>query len=308
MRYKAILIFVIVTVSMFVVPVHAASVTIDVRSGALQSRMVLSFYQNMTRLPSQTSTIDGTADPLLMASFAKSLKNAQSISQLSQVNVQVRSSDYWLNVSASLGVANVTTVRGDILNASTTWKAFHVDADLRAGDISYNTIGSRYLRPVFNYYINASRFVSRPNATITGVTFLSNQTSIGGNQAANQAGNITLFDLRPLNVSLDQWRYNYTFENDTTTWRYSPPTTVVSSIKISRPLNKTFTLVSNFAYDATIVVTGLARSKGNNVLVDIGSGQREVVMLCVIIVSVAAAIWAQILYRRRRKKVILGRR
>jgi hypothetical protein len=240
--------------------------------------------------------------------FSKSLRDAQPASQLSQVNVQVRSSDYWLNVTASLDIVNVTTIRGDILNASTTWKAFHVDADLRAGDVSYNTVGRRYLRPVYDYYINASRFVSRPNAVITGVTFLSNQTSIGGNQAANQAGNITLLDLRGLNVPLGQWEYRYNLENDTTTWRYSPPPAVISSIKVSRPTGGTVTLISSFSYDAIIIVTGLARAKGNNVLVDIGSGQREVIMLVVVILSVAVAIWAQILYRRRRKNAIMGRR
>jgi len=308
MRYKALLIFVIVITSILTVPVHATVTIEPLRSGTIQTKIALSYYQNLTKFPTQTRTVDDTTDPSLKSTFAKSLKDAQTASQLTQVNVQVRSSDYWLNVTASLDIANVTTIRGDLLNASTTWKAFHVDADLRAGDFSYNTVGGRYLRPVYDYYINASRFVSRPNATITGVTFLSNQTSLGGNPAANLAGNLTLLDLRPLNVPLDQWGYRYNLENHTTTWRYSPLPLILASIKVSNPSGRTVTLISNFSYDATIIVTGFGRAKGNNVLVDIGSGQREVVMLIVVILSVAVAIWAQILYRRRRKKAIMGRR
>jgi hypothetical protein len=311
MRFQVILLFVIILGSTFIIPVKAAGVTITLeQDGTIQSRMVLSFHQNMTQLPTRTSTIDSNTDSSLMANFTKSLTQTQPSPKLSHVVIQVVSSADWLNATASMSLSGVSTFQGDIMNASTTWKAFHVDADLQADSLSYNTVGRRYIRPVYNYYVNASRFVSRPNAIITGVTFFSNQTSIGGLQAANQAGNLTLFDFRSLNATLDQWTYRYNLENNTSTWRFSPPPAIISSIKYSRGLNKTSTILMfcNYWFDSEILVTGLARSKGNNVLVDVGSGRSELVMTALVIVSIAAAVWIQVLYRRRRKKTILGRR
>lgn len=308
MRAQVILLFIIILGSTLIIPVKAAGVTITIQDGTIQSKMVLSFHQNMTQLPTRTSTVDSNTDPSLMTNFAQSLSQTQPSPKLSKVVIQVVSTANWLNVTAFMSLSDVTTLQGDIMNASTTWKAFHVDADLQADTLSYNTVGKRYIRPVYNYYVNASRFIGRPNSTITGVTFFSNQTSIGGPQAANQAGNLTLFDFRPLNTTLDQWKYQYNLENDTSTWRFSPAPAIISSIKYSRGLNRTSTIFCNYQFDSEIVVIGLARSKGNNVLVDAGSGRSELVMTALVIVSIAAAIWVQLLYRRRRKKTILGRR
>ena len=66
---------------------------------------------------------------------------------------------------------------------------------------------------------------------------------------------------------------------------------IISSIKYSRGLNKTSTIFCNYWFDSEIIVNGLARSKGNNVLVDVGSGRSELVMTALVIVSIAAAIW-----------------
>ena len=306
MHHKGTLILLIIMGSLFIAPVQSANVTITIHSGTIESRMALSFNQNMTQLPSQSNTIDGATDASLMTNFNKSLRDTQP-SKLSNVRIQVASNNNWLNATVSLTISGATSQQGDIMNASTTWKAFHVDADLRVDNLSYNTVGSRYLRSVYDYYVNASRFIGRRNSIITGVTFFDNQTSIGGNQAANQAGNLTLFDFRPLNASLDRWQYRYNLENDTTTWNYSPPATNLYSIRVTVGLNRTFTIFSNYVYDAEIIASGLARSKGNNVLADVGSGQMELTMTAVVIATIAAAIWAQILYRRRRKKAILKR-
>ncbi len=309
MRFQVILLFMIILGSTFIIPVKAAGVTITIeQDGTIQSRMVLSFHQNMTQLPTRTSTIDSNTDSSLLTNFTKSLSQTQPSPKLSHVVIQLVSSGDWLNATASISLSDATTRQGDIMNASTTWKAFHVDADLQADTLSYNTVGRRYIRPVYNYYVNASRFVSRPNSTITGVTFFSNQTSIGGLQAENQAGNLTLFDFRSLNVTLDKWTYKYNLENNTSTWRFSPPPAIISSIKYSRGLNKTSTIFCNYWFDSEVLVTGLARSKGNNVLVDVGSGSSELVMTALVIVSIAAAVWVCVVYRRRRKKTILGRR
>jgi len=307
MRFKVILLFIIVLGSVCIVPAHADNVTISVQNGAIESRIVLSFHQNMTQFPKVAVNLDGSTDALLLDNFTAALKRLDTSAEVKEVTVAVASNATSLNVTALMKVAAVATNEGDIVNASTIWRSFHIDADLRAGNLSYNLVGGRYLRPVFDFYINATRFVGKPNATITGVSFFDNATSISGPQAANEAGNVTLLDFRPLNATLDQWTTKYNLENNTTTWRYSPSPMLMSSIQITKG-NETFRISANYAYDAEIVVGGLARSKGDSVLLDVGSGENELIMGAVVIITIAIAIWAQLLYRGKRKRAMLGRK
>ena len=308
MRYKVPLILLLILASIVMVPVHASEITITIRNGTVQSRMLLSFHQNMTKFPTQTSTLDGITDSALLSRFTDALRKADPSATASQVTLEIVSKPDWLNITASVGVSGITRQSGDITNTTTAWKSYFVEADLRAGNLSFNTVGNRYLRPIYDYYVNATAYIGKPNATINGITFLSNDTSIGGVQAANEAGNLTLFDFRPLNLSLNQWDYRYNLENDTTTWRYSPVPLITSSVKVTRGLNITSTLFANYSYRAEIVVNGLARSQGDGVVVDVGSGNRELVMVGIVILTIIVAIWMQLTYRARRKKAILGRR
>ncbi len=309
MRYKAALIFIIVIGSLIVVPVHASQVTLTISNGLIGSKLTLSFHQNMTKLPDTTTTLDGATDSALMSSFTSALRAADPLAAVSHVTVAVSCGANWLNVTASVDVSGVTVQNGNIMNTTTAWRSFHIDNDLRTGNLSFNTVGSRYLRPVYDYYINATRYIGKPNATINGVTFFSNNnTSVAGDQAANQAGNVTLFDFRPLNVSLDQWNYTYNLQNDTTTWRYSPAPIISSSIKVIRGLNSTSTIFADYSYSAEVVAAGLARSVGDSALVDVGSGNRELIMTGLVVLAIIVAVWIQIYYRGRRKRTVLGRR
>jgi hypothetical protein len=305
---KVVLILLLILGSIIIVPVHASEIAITVRNGSVQSRMMLSFHQNVTKFPTETSTLDGTADSALLSSFTDALRKAEPSATASHLTLAIVSKPDWLNITASVAVSGITSQSGDITNTTTSWKSFFVGADLRSGNLSFNRVGKRYLRPVYDYYVNATAYLGKPNATINGITFLSNGTSIGGDQAANEAGNLTLFDFRPLNLSLSQWEYKYNLENDTTTWRYSPVPIITSSIKVTRELNITSTLFADYSYSAEIAVNGLARSHGDGVIVDVGSGTREMVMVGIVILTIIIAIWMQLIYRAKRKRVILGRR
>jgi len=307
MRFKVMFIFIIVLGSACIIPAHGSDVTISIRNGAIETKMALLFHQNMTQFRKATVKLDGLTDTSLMGNLTAALRRIDASAEVTQATVAVISNATWLNVTASMEVAAVATHEGDIVNVTTAWKSFYVDADMRAENLSYNTVGRRYLRPIFDFYINATRFVGKPNATITGVSFFDNATSISGTQAGNEAGNLTLFDFRPLNATLDQWATKYNLENDTTTWRYSPAPMLNSSIKITRG-NETYRIFANYAYDAEISVTGLARSKGDYVLLDVGSGQNELIMAAIVIVTIAIAACTQLLYRGKRKRAMLGRR
>jgi hypothetical protein len=183
-----------------------------------------------------------------------------------------------------------------------SWLPFVVRSDLRTQNFSFNTIGSRYLRSVVTHYANASRFVGLPNATITGVTFFANGTSIGPPEAQDYAGNFTTLNFSPLNPNLDQWNRTYTLNNDTTTWRFFPPKSFDFDMKIGRK-NVTADYVATYAYNATISVPGVGRANGDMIILSLGTGQTEWVMAAVVILAFASAIVVQVQYRNRKKQL-----
>jgi hypothetical protein len=308
MRVKAYIIFLVTITSLFVIPVHAAGVTISAQNDQLQMKMILSLNQNMTTLPTTTLSLDASQDSSLHSAFANALQQADPSSQLSNLTLQIVSRSEWLNVTATMVVSGVSNVNGDVATFNSTWKSFDVATDLSAQNLSYNTVGSVYLRPVIDYYVNASKYELKPNATITAVTFFSNETSVPGYRLANQVGNFTLFDFSPLNVPLEQWNKTYNIQNDTTTWRYTPPQPLAVSLSATRGLNNTFQIFANYGYDAEIVLPGVAQGTGNTLLVGVGSGHREEAMIAAVIFFIALAVSVQILFRSKKRRVILGRR
>ena len=308
MRVKPYIIFLVTISSLLIVPVHATGVTISVQNGQLQMKMILSLNQNITTLPTRTLSLNASQDSSLHSAFANALQQADPSAELSSLTLQIVSTSDWLNLTATMGISGVTTLNGDMATFNSTWKSFNVATDLSAQNLSYNAVGSVYLRPVIDYYVNASKYELKPNATITAVTFFSNQTSVPGYRLADQVGNFTLFDFSPLNLPLEQWNKTYNIQNDTTTWHYTPPQALAVSLSATRGLNNTFQIFANYGYDAEIVLPGVAQGSGNTLLVGIGSGHREEIMIAAVIFFIALAVGVQILFRSKKRKVILGRR
>jgi len=308
MHVKAYIIFLVTISSLLIAPVHAAGVTISVQNGQLQMKMILSLNQNMTTLPARTLSLNASQDSYLHSAFTNALQQADPSAQLSSLTLQITSTSDWLNVTATMGVGGVSTLNGDVATFNSTWKSFDVATDLSAQNLSYNAVGSVYLRPVVDYYVNASKYELKPNATITAVTFFSNETSVPGYRLANQVGNFTLFDFSPLNAPLEQWNKTYNIQNDTTSWRYTPPQALAVSLSGTRGLNKAFQIFANYGYDAEIVLPGVAQGSGNTLMVGVGSGHREEVMIAAVIFFIALAVGVQLLFRSKKRKVILGRR
>lgn len=303
MRPAAIIILLMIMVSLFVVPSSASSVTITIEHEQAKAKLVLSLQQNMTQLPNQTSTLNMASDGNLSSAFTNALKGISPYATPSDLTLNLDSTGTSLNITATLTVSGVSERRGDILAVDMAWKAFNISSDLRAGNLSYNKMGYRYFLPVAAYYTNASRFVGRPNATITGVSFFINKTSVDGRVAENELGNFTIFDFRGLNASLEGWSRTYSLSNNTTTWRYTPQPIDIS-ISVQRMNRTTTDMFARYGYNAEITVLGIARAKGNTLLLDIGTGQKEWIMVGIVGVTVILAIVAQLLFRAKKKKYV----
>jgi hypothetical protein len=302
LRTKAIVILLIVIFAVLIVPTSASSVsmTIDKKLGQVQAIFRLSLQQNITQLPNQTSALNLSNDPQLASSFSNALK-ANSTAVPSDVTMDITSKGTSLSITTIMTVSGVSQRRGDILAVDMGWKGFNVTADLRAGNLSYNTMGSRYFLPVVDFYTNATKSASRPNATITGVSFFINRTSVGPRTAENYAGNFTIFDFTDLKSPLEQWQRTYSLSNDTTKWQYAPLQRFDFAIATQHQ-NRTTVFDASYAYDAEITVSGLARAHGDTLMVDAGTGQREWIMAGIIAIAIVLAIATQLLFRAKKKK------
>jgi hypothetical protein len=308
LRLVAVTIVLLIVVSVIGSPVSAADITIAIDKEQVHARIGLSLYQNMTIFPSEAVTLEGSRDPDLSSAIQDALKATNSSASFSTLSLSIASSASWLNLTLSMNLTGVSERRGDIVYANASWKDFRAQGDLRAGNLSYNTIGSEYLRPVLDFYENASRFEQNPNATVKAVTFFVNGTeSVQGSVAANQVGNFTLLDFTYLSSPVEQWNREYSLSNNTTTWRYKPPISLNASVRIQE-LNKTFTIVSRYGFDAEITMTGLAVAQGNTLRVDVGNGNMEWIMSAIIVIGIALTIAVQMMFRRKRRTVRLGRR
>jgi len=270
--------------------------------------MVLSVHQNMTDLPNQTSTLTATPDSDIYSSFTDAVRKLDPSTRISDLTLRVNSTRAWLNLTAAMNVTGVTHTSGDLSVVNMTWRAFNMSADLQTGNLSYNAIGKKYLRPVVDFYVNASMYEADPNATIKAVTFFVNGTqSVAGADAANHVGNTTVFDFRSLGVPLERWTRTYSVSNNTTTWRFAPGSVLAAFVRAQK-LNQTFEIFSDYSYSAEISVLGLARASGNSLLIDLGTGEKEWIMSGVVVLAIVLAMAAQILFRMKRKAARLGRR
>lgn len=302
MRHIAIVILIIFAASVFSAPVYASNLSVSVQGQQVHTNFSIYLHQNVTTLPTETTTIDASSDTNLATAFTQALRSVYPTAAPSGLTVRVDSSGGGLNLTGSMDVSGVSNRTGDIVTANMTWLPFYVTSDLKAGNLSYNDVGSHYFRSVVVHYANISATVGRPNATITGVSFFVNASAVGPPSAENYVGNFTMLDFRSLNPSLGQWIENYTLNNDTTAWRYPPSMPLNFDMKIQRK-NVTTDYVATLEYSAEITVPGVGRVQGNAVLLDVGTGVKEWVMAGIVVIAIVAAVAIQLLLRSRKKKV-----
>ena len=301
MRPIAIVILIIFLASVFSAPVYGSNLAVSVQGQQVHASFNLYLHQNVTALPNEVTTIDSASDSDLTSAFTHALQAVYPTASPTGLKVGIDSSSGGLNLTGTMDVSGVSNRTGDIVTANMTWLPFNVASNLKVGNFSYNQVGSHYFRSVVDYYANASSFVGRPNATITGVSFFVNASAVGPPAAENYAGNFTMLDFSSISPELGQWNRTYTLSNDSTTWRYPSSMPLNFDMKIQRK-NVTTHYVATFEYSAMITVPGVARAQGNAVLLDVGTGIQEWVMTAIIVITVVSAIGVQFLLRSRKKK------
>jgi len=284
------------------VPASASNVSITVEGQQIHATYALSLVQNVTALPNVLTSVDSTSDSNVSAMFAQALRSVNPSATPSNLSIELVATHDDLNLTCTFDVLGVSQRKGDLLNVNMTWLPFIVRSDLRAQNFSFNTIGSRYLRPVVTFYANASRFVGRPNATITGVTFFVNGTSVGPPAAQDYVGNFTTLNFGDVSPTVSQWNRTYTLTNNTTTWRDFPSKLLNFDMRIERR-NVTLDYIATYGYNVTISVQGVGRTLGSVLLVDVGMGHTELMMAVIVILAIVSTVFVQLRYRSKKRLV-----
>ena len=280
---------------------HASSADYSIHDGKVSVELSLQFYQNVTAMPSLNEPFTGVPAEDLASAIEDSLSNTTKTVSVSSLSGEVASNADWVNTTIRFDVDGITTQNSGLLNLNCSWIRFKVPNDLRVGDLSYNLIGAKYIRPTFEKYVG---FETAPlNETIASVGYQFGTLGTSPELAIQRAGNTTLLDFSYLTPPLEEWKTTYNLTRDSTTWFYDPEPAADMSLLVAPRNASAFHLDASYAYNATLSVNGSAQVKGDTISTDVSGGLQPLLMLGVIIATFVVAVVTSWVYRSRRKQL-----
>lgn len=293
-------------VSCFAADAKASSISIEAHGERISVNLSLHFFQNATAMPSVNGTFTETTSTDLRLALEESLKTLTSNISISAVTGEVRSTKDWINSTIHFEVSGISTRKGDLVVLNCSWISLNVSRDLRLGNLSYNLIGAKYIRPAFEKYVD---FDKPPlNETIETVAFQSSDSELTPTAAVQQAGNATLLDFRNLAVPIQYWKRTYNLTKESTTFAFRPSSAVNLTMRVNPREGSAHLSHAAYSYDATVSISGLAHAEGNAMIVDAYGAYKPMLMFGVILVTLIAAVAAVWTYRSRRRQMLRRRR
>jgi hypothetical protein len=261
--------FLLLVLLAFQIPrVSGASIKIELGEDSLQVQIESRLFQNMTEFPEKTVEVTGKDLSEARDAFQEALNARRPELRLSSLSIEILSSHVWLNVSARFALEGALDSAQDTLRADLGWLPFKVTSDLRSGNLSYNLVGLRQLRPYVEGLSNK-----------TGVRYFSPIfTPITAQMAANTAGNVTIFDLQGLEGKIDSWPRSFNLDNQTTTWKVVDAKSLDLRIQVETA-NVSKTVYSYTNTSAMVSVRGHALAIGDTVIFEKPSGRQELAMI-----------------------------
>jgi len=291
----------VLTFSWSAASVHASSVNYVVHDGEVSVKLALSLFQNATAMPSLNEKFTGVAAQSLTSAIEESLKSEVGNASISALSGELRSSGDWINASIQFDVTGVASQSGGILNVNCSWVRFKVSNDLKLGDVSYNLIGARYVRPEFESYAD---YREPPlNETIKSVMYRVGQEDTDARLAIQSAGNVTLLDFSNLFPPIEKWIGTYNATKGSATWAYNgAPATDLRMTVIPRE-GAQFVVHAFYKYNATLSVDGPAQAHSDVITTEVAGSYETLLMLIVVVATFVVAVVASWIYRSRRKQL-----
>lgn len=299
--FLAIALLTVLTFSWSATAAHASSVNYAVHDGKVSVELSLQFHQNATAMPKLDEKFTDAAAQDLTSAIDEALKNKGNDISVSSVSGELVSSSDWMNASIRFDVNGATSQSGSVLSLNCSWITFRVPNDLKVGDVSYNTIGSTYIKPAFEKYANFDK--SPLNETIQDVAYQFGVEQVSPIEAAHRAGNTTLLDFNYLSSRVESWRMTFNFTQDSTRWIHEQVPVAEMLMVVTPREQKPFVVIASYAYNATLSVDGLAQAHGNIITTEPSSGPEPLLMLIVVIATFIVAVVTSWVYRSRRKQL-----
>jgi len=171
-------------------------------------RIEVGLYQELTEFSAKNLMLTAGDLETAKIAFNVAIKSETSSAEVRNLAVRVLREKNWMNVTAEFDVYGIAVREGDVQKIDCKWMTFTIEDDLRVQNISLNRVGFAYLRPEMQKW-----------AEVRGSRFYQNKTLIMSPELAlNKAGNVTLFNFRPLARPFDKWTKTYDFSTHTTKW------------------------------------------------------------------------------------------
>src|SRR3989304_3922168 len=122
---------------MYAVPASASEVMMSFEQGNSRINLVLSLHQNITSFPNQAVSLNGAQALEATSAITNAMRKTHSGATLSDFIMNLKSSESWLNLTATMVVSGISQRQGDVSTFNATWKAYNVSADMQASNFSY---------------------------------------------------------------------------------------------------------------------------------------------------------------------------
>jgi hypothetical protein len=248
--------------------VKAAGIEIEVREHDLAVTIDSSLFQNMTKLPEGKTVLSGSDLNEAKLAFQEALRLKTPTLDISSLSIAVSSNAVWLNVSAQFTIDGASKVERDAMWTDLNWLPYRVSSDLKAGNLTFNLVGSKYLQPIVQSLYNK-----------TGVKFFSPAfTPIIPQIAVSTAGNFSTFDFHSIVENVSSWSKSFDINSKRTLWERPSKKTLDLRIQIeTENVSKTLYAFSN-TY-ARVSTEGHSAAFGDTIVVEKSNGTWEVMML-----------------------------
>jgi hypothetical protein len=272
-----------------------SSLEVEIEGGKAKVLIESILYQNITKFPETNTNISGSELNMAKSAFEDALNaQVQKPLKISSLSIYVKSNDSWLNVSTILDLDGVSSTDNEVISTDLNWIPFKVVSDLKVGNLSYNLVGEKYLRPAI-YELNNQSNPGHELANQSSMNFFSPfYTPITASMAMNIAGNVSTFDLGQFSTNFTSWSKYFDENSFTTSWDLPSRTILDLRVQIiSENVSDLRTGTAFYSYTdayATVSIPGHGVIVDHSVIYENSSSKYSIIMLTIIIVLIALVI------------------
>jgi hypothetical protein len=274
-------------------------------------------WQNLTGFTGVTTTVfpanmsislNGTELSAFTASLQQRLQTKVSGVTIDQPSVQITSNSptyscqttvicplQWLNLTARFNVNESPSVQGGEARYDLSWKAFQIADDLKAGGISFNNIGEKYLVSALISFVDFPNGLGRSMGVTIGKLPVSNITYV------TPTSHIDLLDTSPLNTPLEGWSLTRDLIGGTQTWTSLDTAgfNVVGALRFTEAGSITsFNYIARAEFSAQVSASVGAFAKNDILFVDTSGNIWEKTSFSIILATIGIFLGTVVLERR----------